>query len=141
MRQSLPAVVTMLLLASCSFFEPPACSDDVVDATVRELLVENAGTLLDATVDVGDPLSVIRHMALGVGMQPTGRLSLSPDAARAIRWDLANHRTSAINRELGIRTCSVDVSYGQESDVIGSFVLQYSVGHTDDGEVYVRLFN
>lgn len=141
MRRIGVVAVGMVLLASCSMFEPPTCRDDGVDAKVRQLLARQAAEILDAKVDLGDPLSLVRLMGLGIGMPSAGRFEVSPQAARAIHWRLANHRTSGINRELGIRACAVDVAYGKETEVIGSFVLGYTVRRTDDGKVYVQLLD
>ena len=141
MRRILAVALGLLVLSSCTFRDPPACGDDQVDELVRQLLRENAGAIFDAKVDRGDPLALVRLMGLGVGMYPTGSFVVSEEAGRAIEWSLSNQRTSGINKDAGIRTCSADVSYGKQSEVVGSFVLGYTVSLTDAGDVYVQFLD
>jgi hypothetical protein len=129
------------MLPSCTFGEPPGCSDEQVDALVRQRLAEDPAAAFDARIDRRDPLSRARLAALGVGMHPSGRFAISEERAGSLVWTLSNHRSTGINREVGIRSCSADVSYGTSSETVGRFPLHYTVGNTDDGRLYVQLID
>jgi hypothetical protein len=89
-------------------------------------------------VDTRDPLSLLGLVTMGARMDG-GALVVPDKAAAAIRWRLAHHRSTGINPEVAIRSCSVDVAFGDASETFGSFRIGYTVAVAGDGAVQVQL--
>lgn len=136
----LPVVALLCLTVASCGVAPPACGDKEVLAVVTKLLRQNAGAVLQKYVPQNDPMLMISLMGLGVGMLG-GAYYVPEDAAKKLEWGLQSARTTSLDDKIGARTCALDVSYGVDGKVTGSFSLGYRINRTDDGGLYVSFLD
>jgi hypothetical protein len=123
----LPVLALVCLTVTSCGVAPPACGDKEVLAVVTKLLSQNAEAILLKRVPQNDLL--LRISLIGLV------------AEKKLEWGLQSARTTALDEKIGARTCALEVSYGADGKVTGSFSLGYRINRTDDGGLYVSFID